>query len=116
MKTWWPTIEDGKPRMGSGIEGAVWVLLSDAEAEIDKARREGRDEVLQHRLAEHDMLLRLVLIVPDTPSAVIQLKFTTEAQRHRSSPPLCLRGSVVRVRPTVPTAPVARRMRKPSVS
>ena len=39
MKAWWPTIEDGKPRMGSGIEGAGWVLLSEAEAEIEKARQ-----------------------------------------------------------------------------
>ena len=30
-----------------------WVMCEDAEAEIEKARREGRDEVLQSRLSEH---------------------------------------------------------------
>jgi hypothetical protein len=34
-------------------EKGEWVKYSDAEDEIDKARQGGRDEVLQHRLAEH---------------------------------------------------------------
>ena len=72
-----------------------WVMCEDAEAEIEKARREGRDEVLQSRLSEHwpnvqkrleesaraDERERIFIYIRDLISSC---KFRDEEQRSRA--------------------------------